>query len=469
MDNKYKKLGKNTFLVFIGRAGSSLVSLLMLPLYTNWLTTEEYGTVDLISTYSTILLSIITCCIADAIFIFPKGASNEDKRKFFSSGLSFVMFTIACAFAINALFYPVYKEGCFWKTYSWLTLFLMFSMFIQTYFQQFTRSLEKMKVFAVTGIIYTVSVAIFAILLIPYFNLEGYLYSLILANIISASFSFIFSKSYKFVSINIHRQYLKILLLYSVPLIPNSIMWWLVNCMNRPLMDTYLGVSAIGIFAVANKFPGLVSLAANIFSNAWGISMLDEFDKPGFAEFFNKVFKLITFVSVMISFIVIIFSKNLITLFASESFREAWHLLPLMVIGAVLNTSAGLIGGVFMAIKKSKYFFYSSAVGAVASVALTFILIKTLGLIGCAAAIAISFLLILAMRLKFAWSHIRGFQIKNYVIMLGMLLLSYLVLELKIGLLYKILMYVSIFMTLAITNKDIIRFLADRITYVKIR
>ena len=43
MQDRYKRLGKNTILVFMGKAGSSLVGLLMLPFYTHWLSTDEYG------------------------------------------------------------------------------------------------------------------------------------------------------------------------------------------------------------------------------------------------------------------------------------------------------------------------------------------------------------------------------------------------------------------------------------------
>ena len=456
MDERYRKLGKNTILVFLGQAGSSLVSLLMLPLYTKWLSTEAYGTVDLMSTYATILLSIITCCIADAIFIFPKGESNKIKSKYFSSGLLFVIVSTLFVFVLNSVFYSFYKEGSFWKTYSWLTLLLMFSMFIQRYFQQFTRSLEKMRVFATSGIIYTISVAIFAILLIPYFHLIGYIYSLILANVMAASFSFLWSHSYRYMSLQLNGQYLRTLLTYSVPLIPNSIMWWLVNGLNRPLMDAYLGMSAVGLFAVANKFPGIISMIANVFSNAWGISMLDEFNKPDFANFFNKAFKLITFVSVIAAFFIIVFSKDIVTIFASESFRNAWHLMPLLVIGAVLNTSAGLIGGVFMAMKKSKYFFYSSAAGALASVIATFFFIKAIGLIGCAVAIFISCFIALVLRIKFAWEHIKGFHIRHYGLMLCSLLLTYLVLESDINNIYKIISYLTILGLIIIFNQDLL-------------
>jgi O-antigen/teichoic acid export membrane protein len=70
---KYSRLGKNTLLVFVGNAGAKLIGLLMLPFYTRWLSGEDYGTTDIISVYATLLLSVVTACIADAVFIFPKG------------------------------------------------------------------------------------------------------------------------------------------------------------------------------------------------------------------------------------------------------------------------------------------------------------------------------------------------------------------------------------------------------------
>ena len=49
--NKYKRLGKNTFLVFIGNTGSKLIALVMLPFYTSWLSVEDYGVTDIINVY----------------------------------------------------------------------------------------------------------------------------------------------------------------------------------------------------------------------------------------------------------------------------------------------------------------------------------------------------------------------------------------------------------------------------------
>ncbi|MBP1539308.1 MAG: oligosaccharide flippase family protein [Prevotella sp.] len=455
MEQKYKKLGKNTILVMVGQAGSSLISLLMLPLYTSWLTTEEYGTVDLMSTYASIILSIITCCVADSIFIFPKNADDESKKKYFSSGLLFVLVAFLVSSLINVIANRFIHSYEFLNLYSWHTLFLTLSMFLQKYAQQFTRSLEKMVVFATTGIVHTIAVALLAILLIPIYKLDGYIYSLILSNIIAAIYSLLCSRSYKYISLRaFSKPHLKTLLIYGVPLIPNSLMWWMVNGLNRPVMEAYLGMSAIGLYAVANKFPGIVSMITNVFSNAWGISMLDEFEKPGFNTFFNRMFRLITFVSVISAFFLIIFSKQVISIFASDSFYEAWHVLPMLIISTVINTSTGLMGGIFMAMKQSKFFFYSSMASAATSVAFTFLLINQFGLLGCAIAAALSFLVAFGLRVLFARNHIKGFSLLHFIVMLLALLATNIILESDLSFAIKAILYLLIYIFLTYINRD---------------
>ena len=52
--NKKKQLAKNTIIIFFGRVCTQLISFFLLPLYTSYLATKEYGTVDLIQTYVTL-------------------------------------------------------------------------------------------------------------------------------------------------------------------------------------------------------------------------------------------------------------------------------------------------------------------------------------------------------------------------------------------------------------------------------
>ena len=59
---------KNMGLLTIGNFASKLLSFLLVPLYTNVLTTKEYGTFDIVVTTISLLLPILSVNIIDADF-----------------------------------------------------------------------------------------------------------------------------------------------------------------------------------------------------------------------------------------------------------------------------------------------------------------------------------------------------------------------------------------------------------------
>ena len=421
MDSRYKKLGKNTVLVFMGTAGSKLITLLMLPYYTRMLSTAAYGISDLVYTYSSIMLSVVTCCIADAIFIFPKNADEDGRKRYFTSGIVFSVVSFALWATITGIVGGFGGEGTISK-YAWWIYGLTLSTFIQYYMQQFSLSIERVSVYSITGIINVACIAGFAFLLMPGFGLIGYLLSMIIANIVAGTFSFIAAEAYKYFDINsLSKPHLTELLKYGVPLIPNTIMWWIVNGINRPIMEANLGLDAVGIYAVANKFPAVLTMLFTVFSNAWIISMLEEFEKPDFNMFFNKTVKMLFYVMSLFTVVFIMSSKIIVRLFAAPEFYEAWKYMPILTVGILLSCMSSLVGGIFTAGKKSIYFFYSSIWGAISSLVLTILGVKYLGLVGVCLAVSASFLCMVILRLKYAWKHINMFDIKYYTLMLSLI------------------------------------------------
>lgn len=68
---KSKKLIQNVFLFFLASFIPKTISFFMVPLYTECLSTLEYGTIDLITTTVQLLLPILTLQVQDAILRFP--------------------------------------------------------------------------------------------------------------------------------------------------------------------------------------------------------------------------------------------------------------------------------------------------------------------------------------------------------------------------------------------------------------
>lgn len=64
------ELAKNTAILTVGKLCTQCISFFLLPLYTAILSTEEYGTFDLLVTYSTLLLPLVNWQLDQGLFRF---------------------------------------------------------------------------------------------------------------------------------------------------------------------------------------------------------------------------------------------------------------------------------------------------------------------------------------------------------------------------------------------------------------
>ena len=68
--NKNKELIKNTIIIFVGKFCTQFISFILVPIYTNYLITSDYGYIDLIQTYITLLVPILLLRFDSGIFRF---------------------------------------------------------------------------------------------------------------------------------------------------------------------------------------------------------------------------------------------------------------------------------------------------------------------------------------------------------------------------------------------------------------
>ena len=76
---KYKYLLKNIGLVTINNFTSKILAFLLVPLYTNVLSTAEYGTYDLYTTTAFLLIPILSVDIAEALVRFLLDENVDEK------------------------------------------------------------------------------------------------------------------------------------------------------------------------------------------------------------------------------------------------------------------------------------------------------------------------------------------------------------------------------------------------------
>ena len=79
-DSKYGALSKNTLLFTINSFGSKVITFLLVPLYTNVLSTNDYGTADLMTSTAQLLIPLLTLNIQDAVLRFSLDKTKNPKK-----------------------------------------------------------------------------------------------------------------------------------------------------------------------------------------------------------------------------------------------------------------------------------------------------------------------------------------------------------------------------------------------------
>lgn len=417
-----EKLAKNISFIVIGNIGSKLLGFVMLPFYTSWLSPADYGITDLIGVYANLLLNVVACDVSDTIYIFPVGATQEKIRKYYSTGFLFQVICSVICLAVFGGLSAFHLSGTFGEQLWFIYGTLITSLF-QKYTQDFCRGINKMSVFSYTGILYSGVLALCSFLLVPSYGVYGFVLATMFSNISTTIFAFAYSRSYQYLSLKaFDRRSLSEMLRFSIPLIPTAIMWWLVSGLNRPLLEQYVGLFALGLMAVAGKLPGVMSLVFNFFQQAWIVTVVEEYKKTDFGEYYNKMFRMIIAVQVAVCLAIIICSKPFIHLMTTAEYHEAWKYIPLLAISVIFSNASAFLGTVFSAVRKSKYTFYSVILGGISAVLFNFILIPLRGIWGACLAICLAHAITVISRVYFSRDLVR-FTSKEYLVGEAILLL----------------------------------------------
>lgn len=424
----YKKLIGNSFIFALGNLGSKLVSILLVPLYTYYLTTTEYGTVDLITTTTSLLLPIISLSIFDAVLRFTMDKSQPTDSVFTNA-----LVVTSIGTLIVLLTYPVLSYlNTFGDLLSFMYLILILQAF-QSLSAQFVRAIGKVKIFALNGIIMTIVTGIMNIVLLVYLDMgiAGYLLATVFSNLISIIYLTIVGKTYKYINLKkVNKALTKTMLSYCIPLIPNALMWWIMNASSRYFILFFVGASANGLFAVANKIPSLLSILNQIFGQAWQLSAIEEYDSKNKSKFYSEIFNYFSMFMFLATSAILIVIKIGLDFAVAPEFYIAWKYVPFLLLGVVFSSFSSFLGTNYIAAKKTGGVFRTSIIGGIINVVSNLIFVPLIGTNGAGLSTMISFFVI--------WI-IRVYDTKQFIDMklnLKILITNLLIIAVQISVLY---------------------------------
>ena len=395
--NRIAFLLGNTLVFALGGLAIKAVSLVLMPLYTTALTAGEYGTAELLNSAIEIVLPLLSAGVVEALYRFSID-DDVPKDELFAGSLVVLGSGIVCTGALCAL-------GSAWwgmeHAAAFFALFCSVCVFKAT--TQLARGLGHVRRFVIYGLINALAMVVSTYLLLvrAHLGVEGYLWSFTIGYLVGGLVAFLGSAEYRLlVPFRIDRVLLRRMLVYSLPLVPNLLSWWLVSVSGRYVVLWGSGVAAAGLFTAASKMPALVNIVASVFQQAWQYSTAREISSPDRGAFFGVVMRGYSLATLSVAGLVIALNRPISRVMLQDEFAEGWRYVPLLMLVASFGVISIFFESFYQALKNSTVLMASTALGALVNVALGTVLVPFMGPWGAGLAGAVAYALILVVRAR---------------------------------------------------------------------
>ena len=390
---------KNTIYYSIGEIIPRIISFLLLPILTTYLTTAEYG----INTYTTTVMSftfvIGALSLNTFILRFYYATKDEIERK----KIIWSVFIFICIFnfflsLFQLLFFPIIINylniNIPFNPYFSISIINNFFDIIALIPLVLYRVKEDARGFLILSLSRTllqfILVYIFVVLLGK--GLEGSYYARLLVNV---PFMFLYYYLIKKDTIKMmDYAILKKAIKFSLPLLPGSLAYLFVSLSDRIVLERYVSLDELGIYSVAATLALVLNIVIQALYKTLEPVLFREYHGNNFEEINLKFYKLYLCILIIAAFGTACLSKEFFLIATSTAFLSAYKIVPFLLISVVLSGINTYLNILMITLNKQKLVSIISIISGVLSVILNLILIPVLGFYGAIIASSISFLLV---------------------------------------------------------------------------
>lgn len=377
--NREQKLAKNTAILGIGTAFSSVFSFFMVPLYSHWLSVADYGTYDVYSTYVSLLIPFLTLACGEAVFRFLLDCKEEkDYKRVLSSSWVIVLLGLAIGTVIAVIFFMIGEES---HTISFV--FFMVSSILYSQGCYIARGFRKPVTYTLANIIFLLVMAATVTYLVYFrqYGLSGILWGNAIGHLVAFIYISISCTLWRYISLaKPDKNEIKTIIKYSYPLIPNTVAWWVVNVSDRSIIRLALGAASNGIYAIANKLPSLCITVFGVFHMSWQESAVDSVNDSDRNEYFNSVLNRIIPFCLSVGMCIIAVNRFFYKWVWDSKYIDGYFHVSILMVAVIFSFLSQFIGGVLVAEKKTKINGSTTVIAAFINIGVNVSLIHFIGL-----------------------------------------------------------------------------------------
>lgn len=370
------------------------LNFLLLPLYTAYLTSTDYGITSIIASFTSVAGILMMLSINNAVMrmYVDVSAAPEKKKEFISTLFTFALLSGVIGIAIltlaRGLLTRLFFEGIPFFPIVIYALIGLVAGNVYTLYLSYLRVQQKAMNVATLTISYFFLEMGFNILMIVVFKMgaEGYVLATMLGNAAFALYILVrmsLSGEYRPA---LNWSYLSASLKYSVPLIPHELSAQIKQLISKTILKQTNTLASVGLYNIASQIGGVTEILMSSFHSAflpWFYQRMKA--TKGVSERGDIAIKygMFTQFSLLCSVALALFSKEACLLLLPNSYREAWPVIPLIASTYSMKTIYYcFISVLFFNKAETRKIFLATLTGAGINVAVAYFAIPIWGMYG---------------------------------------------------------------------------------------
>lgn len=388
----------------VGDLARRAVGLLMIPIYTRFLTPADYGTIELIElliTVAVICFGILATSDAMVRIYHDTGSRPEDANAVVSTALwsisvgSAALLGVAWLFAAplsNLLFHgqdqvPILR-------WAFVAMALSNIAELSLVYERLRQRAGFFVTFSLVQLLLTVSLNI-AFICGARMGVWGFVLSKVIVAALCAVF--LLARLLREVGLRFSATPARAMWQFGNPLIASSLSMFGMHFADRFFVSHYDNLTDLGLYSLAYKFGFLVTnLVGEPFGRSWGVNVYARAQLKDWEQYFARVFSYFVFALTATGLAISLFIDEALVLLSTPAFYAGAAMVPVIALAYVFREMGDFFRAILFVDKRARLFGAISTVCALLNLALNFLLIRRWGAWGAACATAVTWLAYLA-------------------------------------------------------------------------
>ncbi|MFD1551796.1 hypothetical protein DNU06_02140 [Putridiphycobacter roseus] len=372
------------------------IGLLLIPFYTLYFSTAEYGVRDILMVFGLFVGNIFSLQLNQGLarYVGEPTLDDNSKKLYASTAILSVVFLFTI-FAILAFVFSTQLANLLSSNYPiGVRTFRIASGTIVLnnifyFLNVYLRFLRQSKTVSSLSFAHAITGIILMFFFVFYFDLgvDSIFLPFLFTVPILIIIQLYFLKDQ--LVLKFRFSVLKPLLKYSIPMLAGALSLVTMNFTDRIFINELLGADSLGIYSLGSQFSSIIGIIITGFGAAMGPIILEKHNRAKTRQELEQFFVLFIGIGTIGALLLSLFSPEIVHLFTSQNFRSAYTVMP-MLFFTVLFTGLQMFSIGLIIQMKTKTIALLMLIFAILNLGLNYYFVPKWGIIGAASSTLIA-------------------------------------------------------------------------------